>query len=287
MYHIIFNPVSGKRKALKNLRVLEEIFQKRGVEYELHKTCAVRDAEDIARYITEQGAEKLVVLGGDGTLHEVLNGITDPSRCSLGLIPSGTGNDFAEKIGVPLKAEKAIAKILDSEARDIDYLEVGGVRCMNVAGIGMDVDVLERCQRGKFKGKLKYLFSLVKSLFAFKGYPVVIYSDGKEEEHDVLISAVCNGSQFGGGIRICPDAVVNDGMMDVVIVDCIGGKLKLIGAFIELMKGKILSYHATTHFRTEQVRVAPKTPCTVQLDGELYRGLDFSVQIRKGLKMYY
>lgn len=287
MYHIILNPVSGKKKALKNLRVLEEQFQQNGVGYELHKTCAVRDAEDIARHITEQGAEKLIVLGGDGTLHEVLNGIVDPSRCTLGLIPSGTGNDFAGKIGIPLKAEKAVHKILGGQAREIDYLDVGGVRCMNVAGLGMDVDVLERCQRGKMKGKIKYLMSLIKSLFAFKGYPIIVYNDGKEETHDALLAAVCNGSQFGGGIRICPDSVVDDGKIDVVVVECIGSKMKIIKAFIELMKGKILSYHATTHFRAEQVRFQPKTPCTVQLDGELYRGLDFNVKLCKGLKMYY
>lgn len=287
MFHIIFNPVSGKRKALKNLRVLETEFQRRGVLYELHETCAVRDAEDIARHLTEQGVEKIIVLGGDGTLHEVLNGLSDSTRCTLGLIPSGTGNDFAEKLGLPLKAEKAIEKILDGEEKAVDYLEVGGVRCMNVAGLGMDVDVLERCQRGRMKGKLKYLFSLVKSIFAFKGYPITVFSEGREEKHDALVAVACNGSQFGGGIRICPDAIVDDGKIDVVIVDCVGGKIKLIKTFIELLKGKILSYYATTHFRADEVRVLPDSPCTVQLDGELYHGLDFTVKLRKGLKMYY
>ncbi len=286
MYHIIVNPTAGKNRAAKNLAVVERVFTERGVPYEVHKTCAVHDGTFIAKRLTEAGERELIVVGGDGTLHEVLGGISEPSACRLGLIPSGTGNDFAGRLGLPLDAEKAAERILDGEAKPIDYLEVGGVRCMNVAGMGMDVDVLERCQRGKMKGKLKYLFSLVKSLFAFKGLPVTFEREGVEEKHAALIAAVCNGTRFGGGISICPVAEVDDNKIDVVVVDCIGGKIKIIKAFLKLMKGKILEYPATTHFRCERVRFQPDTPCTVQLDGELYRDLDFDVQIKQGLRFY-
>lgn len=286
MYHVIVNPVSGKRKALKNLRAAERAFAERGVDYEVHPTRAVRDAEKIARRLTERGETDIIVVGGDGTLHEVLNGLETPESCRLGLIPSGTGNDFAEKLGIPLHAEKAALKILDGEAKPVDYLDVGGVRCMNVAGLGMDVDVLERCRRGRMRGKLKYLISLLKSLFAFKGCPVTIESESERSRHGVLLAAVCNGSQFGGGIPICPTAEVSDGKLNVVIVDCIGGVFKIVGAFMKLMKGKILSYPATTHYLCERVRFAPDTPCTVQLDGELYEGLEFDVKLCKGLRFF-
>ena len=286
MYHIIFNPVAGKKKASKNLETVKRILLERKVEFEVHQSCDVHDAEAIAKRLTEKGETELLVLGGDGTLHEVLNGISDPTACRLGLIPSGTGNDFAEKLGIPLDAEKAMRIILDGEAKETDYLEVGGVRCMNVGGLGMDVDVLERCQKGKIKGKIKYLMSLIKSLFAFKGYRIKIENENREETHDALIAAACNGSQFGGGITICPTAEVDDGKISVIIVDCIGGKWKIIKAFIQLMKGRILQYPATTHFLCERVKFIPEKPCTVQLDGELYRNLEFDVKIQKGLKMY-
>ena len=155
MYHIILNPVAGKKKALKNLRVVEEALQQRNIAYEVHQSCDVHDAEAIARRLTEAGETELIVLGGDGTLNEVLNGLADPTICKIGLIPSGTGNDFAERRGISLDPKKAIERILDGEATPVDYIDVSGTRCMNVAGLGMDVDVLERCQRGKMKGKLK------------------------------------------------------------------------------------------------------------------------------------
>jgi len=286
MYHIIYNPVAGKKKALKNLRKVEEILTARKLSYQLHETQAVRDSERIARELTEKGEYDLIVLGGDGTLHEVLNGIVDPTQCRLGIIPSGTGNDFADRLGLPKKVDKALELIINGVAKDTDYLQIGAVRCMNVAGLGMDVDVLERCQRGKMKGKLKYLVSLLKSLFAFKGYPIAIEREGKMERKDALIAAACNGSKFGGGIPICPDAMVDDGKINVVVVDCIPSKIKLIHALTVLLRGKILKYRLTKTFLCERVRFAPDTPCTVQLDGELYTDLDLDIEIKTGLKIY-
>ena len=89
------------------------------------------------------------------------------------------------------------------------------------------------------KGKPKYLLSLVQSLFAFKGYKVKIECEGTEIERDVLIAAACNGGLFGGGIKICPAADVSDGLLDAIVVDCIGGKFKIVQAFIELISRTI------------------------------------------------
>ena len=285
MYHIIYNPVAGKKRSRNNLRIVENILQQRGIAYELHQSCAVHDAEASARRLTEAGETELIVLGGDGTLHEVLNGIVDPTICKLGLIPSGTGNDFAGRVGIPMDAEKAISLIIDGEAKATDYLEFGGVRCMNVGGMGIDVDVLERCHKGKLKGRLKYFKCLLQSLITFKGLSVFVESEGVERKHNALVAAACNGSQLGGGMCICPTASVEDGLIDVVVVDCIG-KMKLIGALIQLIKGKILEYPLTTHFLCERVRVTTEKPCAVQLDGEIYRDLEFDVKVGKGLRFY-
>ena len=111
-------------------------------------------------------------------------------------------------------------------------------------------------------------------------------SEGREETHEALIAAVCNGGLFGGGISICPAAEVDDGKIDVVVVDCIGGVFKLIQAFMVLMKGGILEYPLTTHFRCESVRFIPKGVNTSQLDGELYKDVAFDVKVGKGLKFY-
>jgi diacylglycerol kinase family enzyme len=201
-------------------------------------------------------------------------------------VPSGTGNDFAEHIGLPLDAEKAVKIILDGDTKSTDYLEVSGVRCMNIAGLGMDVDVLERCKKGKLKGKIKYLMSLIQSVFAFKGYEVEIEANGETQTRKVLIAAACNGSQFGGGIKICSAANVEDGKLDMMVVDCIGGIWKLIKAFIVLLKGKIMEYPLAQHIVCDSVKFRPKENCAIQLDGELYKELEFRVSVKTGLQVY-
>ena len=286
MLHLIYNPVSGKKKAAKNLLVVEKLLKERGLEYEVHSTCEAHDGERIARTLTERGENELIVLGGDGTLHEVLNGLVDPPVCKLGLIPSGTGNDFAACVGVPLDVEKATKIILDGEAKNTDYIEVEDRRCMNVGGIGMDVDVLERYSRGKNQTKLKYFRCLLKSIFAFKGYPVTVIIDGKEERHDALLVDFCNGKVYGGGIPICPKAEVDDGKISVVVVDGIKGKFELIKTLIKLMKGKLLEYPKTSYCLCDEIIVKPDSPCIVQLDGELYPNLNFHAKIETGLKFY-
>lgn len=286
LFHIISNPVAGKKNSKRNLEIVQNVFRENGAAFETHYTQCKGDAKEIARGLTQRGETEIVALGGDGTLHEVLNGLADPTACNLGLIPSGTGNDFAEHIGLPLDATEAAGVILKGETKETDYLEVSGLRCMNVSGLGMDVDVLERCQRGKLRGKIKYLISLIQSLFTFKGLKVEVESEGMKEERNVLIAAACNGTQFGGGIKMCPTADCADGKISAVLVDFIDGKLKIIKAFMKLMKGKILEYPATKHFLCDTLKFTPKAPCPVQLDGEIYKDIAFEVKLKRGLKFY-
>ncbi|MFR5102240.1 MAG: diacylglycerol/lipid kinase family protein, partial [Christensenellaceae bacterium] len=238
MYCIIVNPNAGKGKGKKNLKTVLKLFSERGAEYSVFETTRAGEAKEFSERLTSSGEQEIIVVGGDGTLHEVLNGLSDPSSCRLGLIPSGTGNDFSAAAGLPSNAAQAAEIILSGETKETDFLCVGGVRCMNVGGLGMDVDVLVRCKKGRFvKGKIKYLLSLLQSLFTFKGYEIEIESGERRETHKALIAVACNGTQIGGGIRICPASVIDDGKIDVMAVECMG-KAQIVKAFLYLMKGK-------------------------------------------------
>ena len=285
MYHIISNPTAGKKGNKYCLDLATKIFDANGLEYVVHQTTRPGDAKDIAKNLTEEGVTELVVVGGDGTLHEVLNGIQNPTQCKVGLIPAGTGNDFADAMKLPRDPEKAAEIILKGNTKETDYLEMDGMRCMNIAGMGIDVDILEGCQRGRMKGKAKYFVSLLQTMFKFKGMQVTYEKDGQEVSENVLIVAVCNGSQFGGGLKVCPNAVIDDGKMEVVVVRHIKGVFKLLRALLTLMKGKITEYHMTSHFYAEEIKVSAP-PCTIQLDGDLYSGLNFNAKIHSGLKFY-
>jgi diacylglycerol kinase (ATP) len=135
------------------------------------------------------------------------------------------------------------------------------------------------------KGKAKYFVSLLKTMFKFKGIDVSYEKDGEVINEKVLIAAACNGSQIGGGLKVCPNAAIDDNKMEVVIVRHIKGVFKLIRALLQLLKGKITDYHLTDHFYAESLKVSA-APCTIQLDGELYDGLEFDAKIHSGLRFY-
>ena len=286
MFHIISNPKAGKKKSRKVIEIVKEIFGKRGVDYTLYETQEAGDGTKFAKQASEEGATDFIVVGGDGTVNEVLNGLKEPEKCRLGIVPAGTGNDFVEAVGIPMDTQEAVLNILDGEALETDYLTFGDIRCMNIGGLGIDVDVLERCRRGKMHGKLKYITSLITSLFTFKGVKVSIEEDGEMKERNTLLVACCNGKQFGGGIPICPVAEVDDGKMDVMLVDLLGGVFSIVKAFITLMKGKIMTYPLVTHIRTDKIKIQPLEPCPSQLDGEILSDVDFTVQVCQGLRVF-
>jgi YegS/Rv2252/BmrU family lipid kinase len=285
MYYFISNPTAGKRGNKKSLDAALEVFKAAGKKCTVYETTCRKDGKEIAYRLTSAGVDNLIVVGGDGTLHEVLNGIVNPFTCRLGLIPAGTGNDFAEAAGIPLDPAKAAELILKNETKETNWLEFDGVRCMNIGGMGIDVDILERCRKGKMKGKLKYLMSLLRSVVSYKGWEVTFKQDGEEIKEKVLVATACNGVQFGGGLRICPNAKIDDGKIDVVVVKYIKGIFNLAKAFTKLMNGTITQYPATRHFLCDEIKI-DAAPCPIQLDGEVYDNLSFDVKLYGGLRVF-
>ena len=285
MLDLIIKPQN--RKGQQTLKKVESRLKERGVPYEVHFTEGKGDARRIASSLTEEGRCDLVVIGGDGTLNDVLTGMKDPSKCRLGLIPSGTGNDFSVSAGIPA-GEAALPLILDGEARPTDYIDFSdGRRSLNIAGMGMDVDILLRCEKMKgFHDKSKYFFSLLASLVKYDGVTLRIEADGEQFEEKLLIAAVCNGKQLGGGIPLCPAADISDGLMDLVAVTC-PKRSKLLGALIKLMQGKVLTLPFTRHIRCERAAILPKSPAVAQYDGELYQTAAMEATLRKGGLLLY
>ena len=287
MIELICNPAAHSGKAAKTLKQITDILDKRGAAYNVNFTSEPKDATAIAKKLSEAGAETIVAVGGDGTIHEILNGL-DTEKTSLGIIPCGSGNDFIAAANIPSDIEKAIDLILDGTPKPTDYMVCGGVRGLNIIGTGIDVDILKRCKKSKIlRGKLQYVVSLVISLIKFKFYKFYIHKDeGEPIKKEALIACVGNGSQFGGGIRMCPGASVDDGALDFVIAGKLK-KIKIPHAFIKLMQGKILEQDFTFKEMTEKVKITFDEPVTIQIDGELYDGLDFDLSIVKGgLKLY-
>lgn len=273
---IIANPLSGKNKGQETLQQVRKYLEARKIPHAIHLTQKQGHGQYLARELCRQGATTIVAIGGDGTFHEALNGM-DFTRSRLGFIPAGRGNDYAEGTGISCNPLEALAPILAGVPAETDYIQVGCARCLNVGGTGLDVVVLERT--ADKDNSISYATSLMHCLLKFNPYPVTVEVDGQKRDFACVMAAVCNGSQFGGGMRLCPPAKNDDGLIDLMVI-CKPRGIPTIAIMPGFVRGRHMGKDYTTHIRCSSVRIT--TPAPVQLDGEIYRNLDFEARIVPG-----
>ena len=289
-YHIIVNPLSGKGLGKKALRSVETVLTGKEIDYEVHMTEHAGHATEIARELSQTPDTVIIAMGGDGSCSEVLNGIENFENVTLGFIPCGTGNDYAHATHIPTDVTKAVDLILNGEVGYTDFLEVNDRRCLNICGAGMDVDVLVRYSTMKhFRGKLKYLMSLLDTLIHLRFHKVKLTrEDGSEEEHSVFLVSLCNGKYIGGGMPINPNADTRDGSMDVVIVNEIKPS-KVLGLLLKFLNGgKHVEEPCTEVIRCKKARVEILDDGKTQIDGEVMENKVMDCRIVTGkLKTFF
>lgn len=289
MLHFIYNPIAGKGRSAHFRAALEPRLASHGVEYAFYETKGHRDAIDVARRLTAgvDGDVDIVAMGGDGTLNEVLNGLADPAHVRLGIVPCGSGNDFAASAGIPDDPDGALDVLLKDRAKPTDFMECGGVRGINAVGTGIDVDILKRYARmNLLKGSAAYLASLVLTLLSYRARAFDEVTVDGRRAHRALIACAGNGQRIGGGIPICPEAVIDDGLLDIVIVDDIS-RPRIPAAFIKLLKRQILTLPTTAFRRDSRLRIESAAPMPIQIDGEIYEDLPFDLRVVSGVLRVY
>lgn len=173
----------------------------------------------IAAESSRAGYDRVVIVGGDGSLNLALRDF-DLERGTLALIPTGSGDDFARVMGIPRNIRQACNTVLDGRVREVDVALANSLRYLGVAGLGFDSEVAEFANRNvKFlRGSAVYLYAIFRVLPRFTPRRVTIRTASGSREEQMMFAAVGNTRQYGGGIRITPDAVVDDGLLDLCIV---------------------------------------------------------------------
>jgi len=299
MFFFVVTPISGSGSALKNWPRVRCRLRELGTPFEQQFTDGPGHATRIVKDRLSQGYRNIVVVGGDGTVNEVVNGFFDeagytPPDARLGLIPSGTGGDLVRTLGIPRLPTEALARLLQGQPRTLD---VGRLTCsgpsgakterhfINIADAGLGGETAARVNRSSkaMGGFLCFLWSALVTVLSYHNQTATVVVDDNEPFSIALsIVAVANGQYFGGGMRIAPLAIPDDGCFDVVILHSIS-RGDLLRNLPRVYRGTHINHSKLKILRGRTVRITSDTPLTIQADGEIIGTLPAEFSILPGV----
>ena len=298
---LIANPISGKGHARNIAEQAYAALTESGHQGQLVFTSASGDAVRFAREAVSNGIRSVIACGGDGTLHEVVNGIAMVPDVTLGVLPCGRGNDFAAAVGIPLKPDAAIATLLSGTPIRVDLgrcyqnspqLTVnsrqlkGGIvepepsltdnrqlttdnYFTTIATCGYDTEVSRRAAKGTplFAGTASYAYAAVETLFYYEPPFVRLEGDFGIHEGPLLLAATGITNRYGGGFQIVPNAQIDDGLFDVCIIRPVSS-LTVLRLMVTLFWGGHVSHSAVSMHQTRTLTIETDTPMLLYADGE-------------------
>jgi len=291
---VIVNPNAGNGEGKKSWKKISELLKKEDLPFTAEFTEKRGHAIVLTLDGITAGFRKIITVGGDGTLNEVVNGVFLNKECStreisLALIPIGTGNDWSRMFGIPRDYEKAIKIIRDNKLmlHDIGLIsffegsEKKNRFFINIAGLGFESVVIKRTNTHKEKGcsgKGIYFYNLLRCLLSYKTTRAQIIIDSEKINADIFSINIGNGKYCGGGMRQTPNALPDDGLLDVTIIKGIG-KIEIIRNLKILYDGSILNHPKIDGYRCKSLKIVSDSLIYAEADGELlgHTPMEFSV----------
>lgn len=282
-YTFIVNPKSKSGRGGLIWNQIEPELKKRRISYQVRFTEYEKEATEITSQLTSDEKEHtIVVLGGDGTMDEVINGIRDCSKVTLGYIPTGSGNDFTRVLKLPTDPQEALLNILNS--KKVMAMDVGEMCCEGIShrfavstGIGFDAAVCHQVAVSKLKvllnklklGQLSYLAVALRRLFRDAHTKATVCMDGHETKifENTYFVAVMNHPYEGGGFFFCPEAKVDDGYLDVIVVSGLP-RWKVLLLLPLAFKGKHVGIKGIDIFRCKNIEIQLEDEFPIHTDGE-------------------
>jgi diacylglycerol kinase (ATP) len=263
---IIVNPVSGKGRSLGVLPKVVSWCRKQGVELRIFTTTRPGDGVGQARLARIAGYERVMVLGGDGTVNEVGQVLLGTDTI-MGILPGGSGNDFLKMVGHKLSLEEAMRIAFMGEAHDVDVGIVNGRPFFNAVGIGFDAKVALEATRSRLSGFPAYLWAVFKVLRNHSPLSVDIELDQLKFSENVTLVSVGNGRSSGGGFYLTPRAKFDDGLFDICIMKYFP-KSKVFSVVPRALKGTHVRLDGVRVYRSRRILVRSTEGFMVHIDGE-------------------
>jgi YegS/Rv2252/BmrU family lipid kinase len=270
---IIINPISGgasPREARARAQLALAVVDAHGDPVEVLMTEAVGHARELAKAAVRRGARLVLAWGGDGTINEVVSALAFDD-VPLGIVPAGSGNGLARELGVHSRPERAIADALQAVPRAMDLGEIDGRLFANVAGIGFDAHIASRFATATRRGFVGYAGITVRALRSYAPQHYRITIDGVETSHRAILVTIANSAQFGNNARIAPGARVDDGELDLVVVEE-RSRIATICQVPRLFNGTANRIRGFTIRRIRAVTIESEQPMAYHVDGEPIAG---------------
>jgi diacylglycerol kinase (ATP) len=267
MTRLVVNPRASRGNARRRLERLSRLAAAAGLEMIVPDSA--HRLFEAARDAAASGCERLLVAGGDGTLHWAIQGLAG-SECALGVIPLGSGNDVAREVGAPRALEAAFEAARQGPVRRIDLGSDGRRYFATVGGVGIDGAVVRHVDRGVpfVRGPFVYPVAVIRAVLGYRPPRLRLDTDSGTIEERVFLASAANLPWFGGGMRVAPDAVADDGGFDLVVVRAIS-PLRLLWVLPRVYSGSHVSHPAVRVVRTRRVTVHSDRPMDLQADGEI------------------
>lgn len=283
-YNIIFNPNANRGGSKQSIVDLVSLFEKNDMHYALHRTTGPGHATKIAKELSDSGEKELIVVGGDGTLYEAINGVTD---MNVAIIPVGTGNDVAKTINLDTGVSVAFELIKLDTKKFVDYAIINdNIKSLSLISFGITSNILKKMKKFKKNRAINYYIALVHDLFSFraKEYTVIIGDKEKKIKADFL--TVHNCKYAGGGMELCNPAIINDGYLNLLIVKHVG-MLRRVLNFVSVLQKKLHKQPNVKIIPIKEVTILSPHDTTCSIDGELIELSNLNVKVvPSGLSIY-
>ena len=270
---IIINPISGgasSRVARARAQLALAVVDMHGDPVEVLLTEGVGHARELAKSAVRRGARLVLAWGGDGTINEIASALAF-GEVPLGIIPAGSGNGLARELGVHRRAERAIAEALQAVPRPMDMGEIDGRLFANMAGIGFDAHIASRFARATRRGFVGYAGITARALRRYVPQRYRITTGGVETEHRAILVTIANSAQFGNNARIAPGARVDDGELDLVVVEE-RSRIATVCQIPRLFNGTADRMRGCSIRRVRAVTIESDQPMAYHVDGEPVAG---------------
>ncbi|MCO5196541.1 MAG: diacylglycerol kinase family lipid kinase [Anaerolineae bacterium] len=270
---IIINPYANRWRAQKRIPAIQKAFDEVDVEHVIVITSSPGQATEEARLAVEQGFDAVVAAGGDGTVNEIVNGLVpaagDGPTVPLAVLPIGTGNDLSEMLGNPTDPAGVARMVSNRKTRQLDLGRVNDHYFANNCAVAMEPMItIENVKIKRLKGKARYMAALAIGLLKLKAWDMdITWDDGGYKGPTILLS-VCNGPRTGGQFMMAPDAQVDDGLFDFVLLPNVS-KMTVLRLLPKLFGGTHVLAPQVTYHRTRVLTLTSEPGTAIHADGEV------------------